>query len=621
MSASELLANLTQQGVQLWVDNDKLGIRSPKGVVTPELRAELATHKAEILTFLREQAIATSAPSNPCNQGLSLSTIGRLMGGFGEQLTVEYKPPIIDPRAMAQKLTVTFRPLPSGYTNKIVLKFREELELKLREYGVTIEPWHQATRDFSYQVKFPLIRWKQTIKTRVVKAEVDAVIDVERPPSLRTKVKNFVAERLYQIYTRFFRKEQKISIARIAKLIGWAEEHAAKYVENPTTTQVIILTELDQEFVNPQLPYQQKIGIGINTLIRTFSEIVIGVSKAKISILNMNLSDSLFAKSELDKFVFKSLIPKIFVPIAPLLMGRFEIGEYNPQTSIYAAKLVQLGKELESTGLFPPGFKLSKVIKRKSHRDIVDVIVNGRTGVSYGFVAYVEAPQYIGELEIAKNNWDNLFPVQGFSHDEVRQNEIGRWYVKTKIGTDYKYKQIPDLWIVSSRSGSNKTDLNLETDVLRVGLKNKLILQLPLGIDPASADIKPSYDIYVMLAIALSAALYVPELISNGMPIVHFHGYPSLEWFGSNEYYTGVQNPSVPCGTYESGVFNFLGIDRLANQLNGNIALASLIEPDHGTNIIAPDLAYLIERLKTGYKQGQIELGGKHFASLQGEAR
>jgi len=124
-------------------------------------------------------------------------------------------------------------------------------------------------------------------------------------------------------------------------------------------------------------------------------------------------------------------------------------------------------------------------------------------------------------------------------------------------------------------------------------LKEKLVLQLPQGVDHELMDIKPSYDIYVMLAITLSAALYTPQLIRNGAPIVHFHGYPAFEWLRPNEYCVGVHNPSVPCGTYESGVLNFLGISSLAKQQVGDIVLASLIEPDHGTNVIAHDLEYL----------------------------
>jgi len=57
--------------------------------------------------------------------------------------------------------------------------------------------------------------------------------------------------------------------------------------------------------------------------------------------------------------------------------------------------------------------------------------------------------------------------------------------------------------------------------------------------------------------------LYTPELIKDGAPIVHFHGYPAFKWFQENEYCVGVNNPSVPCGTYESGVLNFLGVANL----------------------------------------------------------
>ncbi len=159
--------------------------------------------------------------------------------------------------------------------------------------------------------------------------------------------------------------------------------------------------------------------------------------------------------------------------------------------------------------------------------------------------------------------------------------------------------------------------MSLENDVLRIGLTDRLLLQLPQEIDPQVIDIKPSYDVYVMLAISLATALYAPELIKNGAPIVHFHGYPVFEWFKPHEYCVGVHNPSVPCGTYESGVFNFLGIASLAHQSSKDMNLISLVEPDHGTNFIAHDLDYLVKRLKTGCAEGQIELGGKHFASLK----
>lgn len=614
MNVSELLNNLTQQGVQLWIDQDKLKIHSPKGILTQDLRTELAERKTEILSFLREADCP--APGSNCDTpDLSLQAIGRIIGGFGDRDT-RFIAPVINPQTMANKLKLTFRPLPAGYQQQTILKFRAELELKLQACGVQIVPWEEATKEFNYEMEIPLTPWKKSIKTKVVRSDVNAIIDVERHPNWFSKLKIFAAEKLYQFYACFIWKERK-SVSKIAQFISWAEE-GIQPLEDPTNTQVIVLTELNQEFVNPELPYQKKIPIGVNTLIRTFSEIVIGVSADCLSILNMNLSDSVFPAGAIDDFVLKSLIPKIYVPILPLPLSRFEISEYDPTQSIYAENLVKLGQELASTELLPSGFKIDDVIKRKSHRDIVDWMANGRTGVSYGFVAYAEPPQYIGAAEISEAEWNTLSPVENFDQNELRQNAIGRRYIKTKIQEKYAYKQLPDIWLVSSRSGSNKTDLNLETDVLRVGLKEKLFLQLPQAIDPTAANIKPSYDLYVMVAIALAAALYAPSLIENGAPMVHFHGYPALRWFESDkEYCTGVHNPSVPCGTYESGVFNFLGIYDLVNQHGDNIALASLIEPDHGTNIIAHDLNYLLSRIKTGIEQQQIELGGKYFPSLK----
>jgi TubC N-terminal docking domain len=612
MNVAGLLEDLNQKNIQLWTNGDKLNIRCPKGVLTPDLRAELNEHKAKIITFLRE--VHQTEAAELTETGLSLQTIGHLIGGSTGQ---SCKQPIIDPTTMAQKLAVTFRPLPDGYRNDEIIKFRAKLMLTLKDYGVTIQPWDEVLTELTYEI--PIFKWKKKVKTKVVKAGVNAVIDVERYPSLWRKLGISLAETFYRTYSYFTSKHRATSVLRIAALSSWAEDHAAKYIEDPTNTQVIMLTLLDTEFTNPKLPYQQKIKIGLNTLVRTFSELVIGVSREKISILNMNLSDSMYSMDKVDQFVLNSLIPKVYVPIIPIPMTQFELGQYDPRTSTYAEKLVVLGRELADTGLFPPGAKLSEVIPRKSHRDIVNVIVNGRTGVSYGFVAYAEPPQYIGAAEIDESEWEALLPADEFSMDEVRQNELGRRYIRTKVDTHYVFKQIPDLWIVSSRSGSNKTDLNLEQDVLRVGLSGeaKLLLQMPQNVDPKVSDIKPSYDLYVMLAIALASSLYAPALVHDGLPMVHFHGYPSLAWFGPDDHYAGVHNPSVPCGTYESGVFNFLSIYSLATKHSKDIALASLIEPDHGTNIIAHDLDYLIGKLKDGCEKNQIELGGKYFVSLK----
>lgn len=616
MNVSGLIDQLTQQGVQVWADDDgKLKIQSPKGVMTSELQSELVARKAEILEFLLQKNGSISEICQAGQQGLSLQTIGRLIGGYGRGES--FNTPIIDPTLMAQKLKVTFRPLPSNYVNQSIIHFRKDLETRLTACGVTVVPWEQATQDSEYEITLPVLNLKRTIRSKAVKSDINAMIDVERRPSGIGKAKICIAENLYQFYSQLWLKGRKLSVSKIAQFISWAEENIHD-LQDPTNTQVIVLTDLDESFVDPELSYQKKIPIGVNTLVKTFSEIVVGVAESRLSILNMNLSDSIFPVEAIDDFVAKSLIPKIYVPILPLPLSRFEVSDYDPGQSVYAASIVKFGKALAPTGLLPDGFKIDDVVKRQSHRDIIDWMAKGRTGVSFGFVAYAEPPRYVGDLEVSAEAWATFSAVAGFNPDELRQNDQGRRYLRLQTADGWRYHQIPDIWLVSSRSGSNKTNLNLATDVVRIGLTDRLHLQLPKGTDPAVTDIKPSYDLYVMVSLALGAALFSPKLIENGMPMVHFHGYPAGAWFKADyEYCAGVENPSVPCGTYESGVFNFLGMQRLVERHGPDIHLASLVEPDHGTNIVAYDLDYLLQRLNQGIDQNLIELGGKYFPSLK----
>jgi hypothetical protein len=118
--------------------------------------------------------------------------------------------------------------------------------------------------------------------------------------------------------------------------------------------------------------------------------------------------------------------------------------------------------------------------------------------------------------------------------------------------------------------------------------------------------------------VALAAALYAPDLLADGAPLFHFHGYPHRDWFAPGEAFAGAENPAVPCGTAEAGVFNFQAMVRLACRYGSALKLGCLIEPDHGTNILARDNAYLVTRVREGVERGQLQLGGQAFSSLRG---
>ncbi|HEX6508914.1 MAG TPA: condensation domain-containing protein [Chloroflexota bacterium] len=69
MTLGEELVALTRQGVRLWVDDGRLRIQAPQGVLTPERREVLAAHRDEIVALL-QHAPRPDAASVDAEQGI-----------------------------------------------------------------------------------------------------------------------------------------------------------------------------------------------------------------------------------------------------------------------------------------------------------------------------------------------------------------------------------------------------------------------------------------------------------------------------------------------------------------------------------------------------------------------
>ncbi|GAX45459.1 amino acid adenylation domain-containing protein [Tolypothrix sp. NIES-4075] len=55
MNIEQLVANLTKQGVKLWVESEQLRVNAPKGVLTPDTRDLLVKHKTELISLLHQK--------------------------------------------------------------------------------------------------------------------------------------------------------------------------------------------------------------------------------------------------------------------------------------------------------------------------------------------------------------------------------------------------------------------------------------------------------------------------------------------------------------------------------------------------------------------------------------
>ena len=535
---------------------------------------------------------------------LDLRTIAALSGMPKIKNLVNPK----NPTEMSERVIVTFKPLPKNYPNTEINAYRERLRNSLLSNGANVISWEDATtEDASYGMFSKLMGLKS------VRRKVNAVIDVKKKLSPIRWLLSKVAENIYRIV-----RKDSLSVSSILKISGWADDFTVGYLQDPYNTQVITIMSLDPEFENEDTTYERKISLGLKNLINNMSEIVIGVSRRNFAIINMNLSDSIYAHDQLDDFVLYSLIPKIYAPIKPPILTRFSVSEYDPQEFEYAKKLSTLGADLKSTDLFPAGSKFIDAIKRLSHRDVANKILDGRTGVSYGFIALAEPPGYDGDKYIDENMWNSLQEIPNYNPDEVRAASNDRWYVRTLLADETVYQQVPDIWIVTSRSGCDKTNLNPDSDIVRIGLlKGKLHLQIPRGVDLGRRDIRPSFDTYVILSQALSSALYAPSLIEKEMSILHFHGYPDPCWFQGSEHHAGARNPSLPCGTVEAALLNYSAVYETATKNGSDIKLLCLVESDHGVNVLGPDREYLVQRLLAGSSEGHILLGGKYLPMLK----
>ncbi len=308
---------------------------------------------------------------------LELKTIISLAGMPVQKDLVNPRKPL----EMAKKVRVTFRPLPRNYANQIVIKFREKLENKLKEHGVNVIPWDEAA-------EIPDGWVSKVLKTRKVKRNIHAVVDVKREYSLTRTFLSGIAERMYG-----YLRKPDMSVMEILRVSGWADDFTARYVQDPFNTQILTLMPLEPEFANQNTTYDRKIAIGIQNLITTMSEIIMGIAPDKFSLVNMNLSDSIYLNEGMDDFVLNSLIPKIYAPIKPPVLNRFKKGEYDPEESVFPKQLAELGRLIKSTNLYPRGSKFSEKVKRHAHIDVVVKIMEGRTGDSYSCIAIAEAPE------------------------------------------------------------------------------------------------------------------------------------------------------------------------------------------------------------------------------------
>lgn len=307
------------------------------------------------------------------------------------------------------------------------------------------------------------------------------------------------------------------------------------------------------------------------------------------------------SNGSLDHDVLHTLVPKLAAQVKPpdpsLLTVRE--GAFDPSSlGGPMADFIEGARAWAQTGLLLAHTSLSSLRYRNRFAELIaSTFLDNRTGMSYGFLAR----QLPVRVEAAR-------PLTGAS-EEVRAMDWGAtpvrdldgaWTACARVGETDWLVEVPDVSVLCTRSGCDKTNIDPETDLVRLSLsRGRILFDTPNGIDPMHT--RPSYDTLAILSHAAGNAIaaavlraheeahpFAQTLERDGLALAHWHDYPPNGATPPGFVGHGQSNPPVSCSTPQSAAFALVGkLEALGGALarGGPYRGDIHVEPHHGTNL------------------------------------
>lgn len=349
---------------------------------------------------------------------------------------------------------------------------------------------------------------------------------------------------------------------------------------------------------------QEKLDAIVEVLAWNLTHVPIFVAEEGWTICTMN--GSIVECTDFDEMprdVLNALIPKLTAQVVPPLRSDLRFREEALDVEAeglrpFVDDLVESSRIWKENGLMLSHTSIEDLAYRDAFcRRIVSSYLDHRTGMSYGFLARQlpvrvdpAIPAYRAGAALLACDWDAqpLHTVDGVS------------YARVEVGQETWFVPIPDVWVLGTRSGCDKTRIDYRRDVVRLGrLDGEITFDMPVGL--ASEDCRPSYDTRAIIAHALGNAVVASLLLAldenaafprvlaeTGVSLSHWHGYVQHDEAPAGYYRYGVDNPPVSCSTLQSAIYAFTGkLQALEHCLGegGEYRGDLHVEPHHGTNI------------------------------------
>jgi hypothetical protein len=377
-----------------------------------------------------------------------------------------------------------------------------------------------------------------------------------------------------------------------------------------------IISILDfPENISEKSTFHEHFDTALNLFTYHMTNIVLGVTKDKWLLYNFNASHPIFpVDTNFKENVLHALVPKIVAPIRPYKISEFIISKdhfdaHDKEHKSQVDDLVSGALLFSKTSLYPDGKKIDQLPFRNDfYRWIGKLHLDNRNGMSYGFLA-VQMPgkvnPLIPKIEFEKRIGELLEKNYCFVDDNL--------YIKINVKNEIFWLEIPDVWVISQKSGSDKTHVNPKRDLIELGLDSgKMYIKTQQG-SVIDNDYKTSFDTQVILAHAVGNAIiasilnhfnpnseFLNRYKNVGISISHWHGYLHPDHVMPGWHVHGIANPHVACSSPQSAIYALEGkLKSFIESLNSNSDYKGdiHIEPHHGTNICYTSISELAKYL------------------------
>jgi hypothetical protein len=510
---------------------------------------------------------------------------------------------ILSPEDMAKNLKVTFFPILGKNINENVRSFSEVLKEAMLELGVKIFDYDDCLETVPLFKRFRRVVY-------IILNNVNFLI------KKFTGLKNDEYYIPLSSIRRIIRKERlKKDFCVIALGELDADFLPMQFISSFKHNSIVHILQFPDD-INQNTNFHQHYQKAMSLFSYHMANIVVSVDSDKWMLYNFNASHPIF-KRDLKDFkddILNSLIPKIYAPISPNKLSeflikseRFDVDEGLERAAINELKM---GATLfDKTGLFPEGKKIKDLPFRDNfHKFIGKLHLDNRNGMSFGFIAK-QIPTNLERLVPINENIKKISNGKDFYYDSDKQLSIILNMGELGIFS----MRVPSVWVMTLRSGSNKTRFDAKSDTLKIGLSNgKMLMQFPRGVK-INGDYKPSFDTKVILAHAVGNSIiasildhfrktspFIQTFSNQGVSIVHWHGYMNSAILPLGLISYGHKNPHVACSSPQSAVYALEGkLEKFFEIFKTDLIYSGDIhvEPHHGINVSSPssiDLANFI---------------------------